>query len=50
MIEADAQGVAARYVRITARNLGVIPAWQGIAPGAPAWLFCDEIVVNPKDR
>ena len=50
MIDADAQGVAARYVRITARNLGVIPPWQGSAPGAPAWLFCDEIVVNPKDR
>jgi len=35
----------ARYVRMTARNAGPLPAWH---PGAghPSWLFADEIVVD----
>jgi hypothetical protein len=34
---------AARYIRITARNLGDLPAWHGSK--GQCWLFCDEIVV-----
>jgi len=36
-----------RYVRVCAANVGKIPAWHAKAPGAPAWLFVDEILVNP---
>ena len=32
-----------RYIRITARNLGELPAWHG--GKGQCWLFCDEIVV-----
>ena len=32
-----------RYLRITARNLGDLPAWHGSK--GQCWLFCDEIVV-----
>jgi hypothetical protein len=32
-----------RYIRITARNLGDLPAWHGSK--GQCWLFCDEIVV-----
>jgi hypothetical protein len=32
-----------RYLRITARNLGDLPAWHGSK--GKCWLFCDEIVV-----
>jgi hypothetical protein len=38
--------VTARYVKVRAANLGTIPAWHG-AKGRKAWLFVDEIVVNP---
>ncbi|MBL8003108.1 MAG: DUF4838 domain-containing protein [Flavobacteriales bacterium] len=34
---------SARYLRITARNLGDLPAWHGSK--GQCWLFCDEIVV-----
>lgn len=34
-----------RYVRITARNLGVCPKGHP-GEGQPAWLFCDEIIVE----
>jgi hypothetical protein len=33
-----------RYLRITARNLGDLPAWHGSK--GQCWLFCDEIVVR----
>jgi hypothetical protein len=39
--------VRARYVRVRAVNLGVIPAGQPAA-SAKAWLFVDEIMVNPE--
>lgn len=32
-----------RYLRITARNLGDLPAWHGSK--GQCWLFCDEIAV-----
>ncbi len=34
----------ARYIRITAKNLGDLPAWHGSK--GQCWLFCDEIVVK----
>jgi hypothetical protein len=33
-----------RYIRITAKNLGPLPAWHGSK--GQCWLFCDEIVVR----
>ena len=33
-----------RYLRVTARNLGDLPAWHGSK--GQCWLFCDEIVVR----
>ncbi|MFM1932235.1 MAG: hypothetical protein RL226_1538, partial [Bacteroidota bacterium] len=35
----------ARYVRMTAVNRGICPVWHD-APGEPAWLFCDEVVIR----
>lgn len=39
-------GRRAKFVRILAKNIGKIPAGHPAAPGQPAWLFVDEIVVN----
>ncbi|MDB6038126.1 MAG: hypothetical protein JWM99_1967 [Verrucomicrobiales bacterium] len=47
-IETDGANKTARFVRVHAQNLGVIPA--GRARGEKAWLFADEIVVNPADN
>lgn len=41
-------GVEARHIRISTVNLGVIPAGLHAA-GQPAWMFLDEIVVNPRN-
>jgi hexosaminidase len=38
--------VKARYVRVHADSVGVIPDWHP-AKGRKAWLFVDEIMVNP---
>ena len=38
--------VRGRYVRIHAKNLGAIPAGHPAA-GSAAWLFVDEVIVNP---
>lgn len=38
-------GTRARYVRIRARNAGVLPAWHPGA-GQPSWLFADEVVIR----
>lgn len=35
----------ARYIRITARNIGICPEWHAGA-GGKAWLFVDEVVVE----
>lgn len=35
----------ARYVRITAKNIGICPEWHAGA-GGKAWLFVDEVVVE----
>lgn len=37
--------VLARFVRMTAHNIGTCPIGHD-AEGQPAWLFCDEIVIN----
>ena len=37
--------VQARYVKIYARNMKKAPAWHN-ASGLPAWIFCDEIIIN----
>jgi hexosaminidase len=37
----------ARYIRIQAKNIGVCPDWHP-ASGGRAWIFADEITINPK--
>ena len=39
--------VRARYVRVEATNLGVIPA-KSPGAGRPAWMFVDEIIVKSE--
>jgi hexosaminidase len=46
-LTAEKLNARARYVRVRAFNLGTIPAGQPAA-GAKAWLFVDEIMVNPN--
>jgi DNA-binding beta-propeller fold protein YncE len=41
----DIAPTKARYIRVTARNIGKIPAWHPGA-GGDAWIFVDEISVN----
>jgi hexosaminidase len=41
--------VRARCVRVHARNLARIPGWHPAA-GQKAWLFADELMVNPSPR
>ncbi len=36
--------IRARYIRMTANNLGDLPAWHGSK--GKCWLFCDEIIVR----
>ena len=40
------EGERARYVRVLAHSLGSCPAWHP-GSGTPAWVFADEIRVNP---
>jgi hypothetical protein len=35
----------ARYVKIEAKNVKVAPDWHNAA-GLPAWIFCDEVIIN----
>ena len=35
---------SASYVRVTAKNLGLLPAFHGSK--GECWLFCDEVVVR----
>lgn len=41
----DIPPTQARYVRVTARNIGKCPDWHA-GKGNPAWLFIDEIIVE----
>ena len=44
-----AKGQNARYIRVTARNLGDLPSWHLGAPSnGKAWIFVDEITINTK--
>lgn len=45
MVESGTLRAAGRYLRVTARNPGPIPAGQPGA-GKKSWLFVDEILVN----
>ena len=45
-VRAEVKPQLARYVRVRAVNVGVIPAGHPAA-GHKAWLFVDEILVNP---
>ena len=46
LVETEMTPLRARFVRVRATNYGKLPGWvTGGAP--PAWLFIDEIVVNP---
>jgi hypothetical protein len=42
------EGVAARYVRVEARNYGTIPDWHP-GRGGQAFLFVDEIEIDVAD-
>jgi hexosaminidase len=46
MVLVDGPKGKARYVRVRAVNFGKIPAWV-TQQDLPAWLFIDEILVNP---
>ena len=39
----------ARYVEVRAANLGKIPPWH-TAAGQKAWLFVDEVMVDPANQ
>jgi len=43
---ADLTDVEARYVKIHAVNIGLIPEWHPAPPDRPAWMFVDEIIVH----
>lgn len=42
---AETKASAARYIKVTARNVGLCPDWHG-GRGGKAWIFADEIVVE----
>ena len=42
-----AEPTTARYVRVKARSIGILPAWHPGA-GEEGWLFVDELQVNPR--
>ncbi len=46
---ADLAGVAARWIRLSARNYGTVPDWHPGRGGA-AYIFVDEILVEPLSR
>jgi predicted amidohydrolase/glucose/arabinose dehydrogenase/cytochrome c551/c552 len=47
-LSAKIDEVQARYVRVKAKSVGTIPQWHK-AKGLKAWLFVDEILVNPAE-
>ncbi len=38
-----------RYIRIVAKNIGRNPEWHS-ASGGKAWLFADEIIIEPREE
>lgn len=47
VVLAEKLGLRGRYVRVRARNVGVLPDWHP-ARGQKAWLFADEILINGR--
>lgn len=47
-LKAEPLSIRGRFVRVQAVNIGLIPPGKPNA-GAKAWLFVDELLVNPKD-
>ena len=45
-LTATINAIEARYIRVIAKSLGTIPNWHP-AKGRKAWLFVDELLVNP---
>ena len=43
----DSLHVQARFIRITAKNLGKLPDWHKSA-GEPPWIFVDEILIRQE--
>jgi hypothetical protein len=41
--------VKSRYIKVHAENTGVVPDWHS-AKGLKAWMFIDEIIVNPSEK
>ncbi|MBZ0257687.1 discoidin domain-containing protein, partial [bacterium] len=41
--------IPARYIKVVAKNIHEIPEWHH-AKGRPAWLFSDEVIVNPTEN
>ena len=39
------KGNSVRYIHVIAKNNGICPAWH-VGAGEPAWLFCDEILIE----
>ncbi len=37
--------VQARYIKVKARSMKVAPPWHH-ASGNPAWIFCDEVIID----
>ena len=35
----------ARYVKMSAKNIGTCPDWH-VGAGQPAWIFCDEFIIE----
>ncbi len=44
-VKYDFESRKARFLRMRAYNRGKTPVWHD-APGEPAWLFCDEFIVE----
>lgn len=45
LLQADVKNATARYVRVVAKNLGVIPDWHPVK-GVPCHMMLDEILIN----
>jgi len=45
-LQFDMKGYSARYVKIVAKKLGVLPEWHLGYPDGRSWLFVDEIEVK----
>lgn len=44
-LQVDDLNLKARYVRVVAKNAGVLPSWHQ-AKGQPSYIFCDEIMLQ----